>query len=128
MTHNAFTYRAMAWLIATLIMFSGEVVMASSLRLADPSELAGEWQVYLKSAPQNICALKLEQNQIVAGDIECLAGWLSETPIGWFPEPDGLSLTGKEGSRIIHLGRQQEGRYQSTKPSDPQIVLQRVPD
>jgi hypothetical protein len=127
MTHNAFIYRAMAWLIATLMMFSGDVAMASSLRLADPSELAGEWQVYLKSVPQNICALKLEQNQTLAGDIECLAGWLSETPIGWFPEPDGISLTGKAGSRIIHLGRQQEGRYQSTKPSDPQIVLQRVP-
>ncbi|MFJ2362332.1 AprI/Inh family metalloprotease inhibitor [Pseudomonas sp. NPDC087697] len=128
MTHNAFTYRAMAWLIATLIMFSGDVAMASSLRLADPSELAGQWQIYLKSAPQNICALKLEQNQTLAGDIECLAGWLSETPIGWFPEPDGISLTGKEGSRIIHLGRQQEGLYQSTKHSDPQIVLQRAPD
>lgn len=102
--------------------------MASSLRLADPSELAGEWQVYLESAPQNTCVLKLEQNQILAGDIECLSGWLSETPIGWFPEPDGISLTGKEGSRIIHLDQQQDGRYQSTKQSDPQIVLQRTAD
>ncbi|WP_095147673.1 AprI/Inh family metalloprotease inhibitor [Pseudomonas sp. Irchel s3a18] len=125
MTINAFTYKAMAWLIATLIMFSGDVGMASSLRLADPSELAGTWQVHLRQQPQNTCALKLEPDQTLGGDVQCLAGWLGQLPVGWFTEPDGISLTNKDGSRIIHLGRQQNGRYQSNKQSDPAIVLQR---
>ncbi|WP_095077090.1 AprI/Inh family metalloprotease inhibitor [Pseudomonas sp. Irchel s3h17] len=125
MTNNAFTYKAMAWLIATLMMFSGDVCMASSLRLADPSELAGTWRVYLQPQPQNTCALKLAPDQTLGGDVECLAAWLGQLPVGWFTEPDGISLTNKEGTRIIHLARQQDRRYRSNKQSDPIIVLQR---
>lgn len=127
MIHNAFTYRAPAWFFAMLMTFSGDVTMASSLRLADPSELAGQWQAHLVSEPTNICTVELVQNGTLGGQLECLTGWLGETPSGWYPEPDGISLTGKEGSRIIHLGRQKEGLYQSTRQADPQITLQRAP-
>jgi hypothetical protein len=125
MTPTAFT-TATAWLIATLMMFFGDVAMASSLRLADPSELAGKWQIHQHDEPVKVCTLDLAQNQTLGGELECIAGWLGETPVGWFPEPDGISLTGKEGSRIIHLGRQKEGLYQATLKSGTVLILQRT--
>ena len=99
--------------------------MARSLRLPDPSELAGKWQIHQQDEPSKVCMLELAQNQTLAGELECVAGWLGETPSGWFPEPDGISLTGKEGSRIIHLGRQQEGLYHATLKSGTVLVLRR---
>lgn len=125
MTPTAFT-TATAWLIATLMMFFGDVVMANSLRLADPSELAGKWQIHQQDEPAKVCTFDLAQNQTLGGELECISGWLGETPIGWFPEPDGLSLTGKEGSRIIHLARQKAGLYQATLKSGTVLILQRV--
>jgi hypothetical protein len=47
MIHNGFTDRTTAWLLATFMMIFGDVAMASSLKLADPSELAGKWQATL---------------------------------------------------------------------------------
>lgn len=138
MTHNAFTYRATAWLLATLMMFFGEVAMASSLKLADPSELAGFWQATL-SAPQdtpqsqalqdkpsNVCRIDLEQKQTLGEGAECLGEWLQEQPIGWFPDPDGISMTGKEGSRIAFFSRQKEGLYKATLKSGMSITLVRA--
>lgn len=125
MTNNAFTYRATAWLLATLMMFFGDVAMASSLKLADPSELAGRWQATLNTPqdtaesqalqdkPSNVCAIDFEQQQTLGQGAECLSAWLDEPAIGWFPEPDGISITGKEGSRIVFFSRQREGLYKS---------------
>lgn len=130
MTPTAFT-TATAWLIATLMMFFGDVVMASSLRLADPSELAGKWQIHQQDEPAKVCTLDLELSesaggQTLGGERDCVADWLDETPTGWFPEPDGLSLTGNEGSRIIHLARQKAGLYQATLKSGIVLILQRA--
>lgn len=139
MTHNAFTYRATAWLLATLMMFFGDVAMASSLKLADPSELAGKWQATLNTAqdtpqsqamqdkPSNVCLIDLEQNQTLGKGAECLGAWLDEPAIGWFPEPDGIAITGKEGSRIVFFSRQREDLYQSTLKSGLIITLVRAP-
>jgi hypothetical protein len=51
---------------------------------------------------------------------------MNTSPFGWFPEPNGLSLTGKEGSRIIHLARQKEGLYRATLKSGTVLILQRA--
>jgi hypothetical protein len=138
MTHNAFTYRATAWLLATLMIFIGDVAMASSLKLADPSQLAGKWQATLaakedssesqalQDKPSNVCIIDLEQNQALGKGAECLSQWLDEPAIGWFPEPDGISITGKEGSRIVFFSRQHEGFYQSALKSGLRITLKRV--
>ncbi|WP_178129191.1 AprI/Inh family metalloprotease inhibitor [Pseudomonas sp. ANT_J12] len=138
MTHNVFTYRASAWLLATLMMFFGEVAMASSLKLADPSELAGRWQATLNAPqdtaesralqdkPSNVCVIELQPKQTLGEGAECLGAWLEEQPIGWFPDPDGISITGKEGSRIVFFSRQREGFYQSTLKSGLSITLERV--
>lgn len=138
MTHNAFTYRATAWLLATLMIFIGDVAMASSLKLADPSQLAGKWQITLVASddspesatlqdkPSNQCTLSLEANQTLGEGADCLSAWLQEPAVGWFPEPDGIAITGKEGSRIVFFSRQYEAFYQSTLKSGLLVTLKRA--
>ena len=138
MIHNAFTCKATAWLLATLMMFLGEVAMARSLKLADPSELAGTWQATLNTAqdspesqalqdkPSNVCSVELKPDQTLGKGGDCLAAWLNESAIGWFPEPDGIAVTGKEGSRILFFSRQREGLYKSTLKSGLIITLERI--
>ncbi|MGF6221877.1 AprI/Inh family metalloprotease inhibitor [Pseudomonas sp. YL-218 TE3947] len=138
MIQNAFTYKATAWLLATLMMFLGEVAMASSLKLADPSELAGKWRATLNTAqdspesqalqdkPSNVCMIELNLNQTLGEGADCLGAWLNESAIGWFPEPDGIAVTGKEGSRIVFFSRQHEGLYKSTLKSGLIITLERT--
>ena len=138
MIQNAFTYKATAWLLATLMMFLGEVAMASSLKLADPSELAGKWQATLNTAqdspesqalqdkPSNVCMIELNLNQTLGEGADCLGAWLNDSAIGWFPEPDGIAVTGKEGSRIVFFSRQHEGLYKSTLKSGLIITLERT--
>jgi len=135
---KVFTYKAMAWLSAALIMISGETTMASSLRLEDPSVFAGQWQATLSTEndapeaqklqdkPSNTCALELQANQTVGKGAECLGAWLEDSPIGWFPEPDGISITGKEGSRIVFFSRQRDGLYSSTLKSGLIVTLVRA--
>jgi hypothetical protein len=135
---KVFTYKAMAWLSAALIMISGETTMASSLRLEDPSVFAGQWQATLSTEndapeaqklqdkPSNTCALELQANQTVGKGAECLGAWLEDSPTGWFPEPDGISITGKEGSRIVFFSRQRDGLYSSTLKSGLVVTLERA--
>lgn len=137
MTHNAFTYRTTAWLLATLMMFLGDVAMASSLKLADPSQLVGRWQATLNSPqdsaesqalqdkPSNVCIIDFQQKQTLGKGADCLSAWLDEPAIGWFTEPDGISITGKEGSRIVFFSREHEGLYKSTLKSGLIVTLER---
>lgn len=137
MIYKAFTYKAVAWLSAAFIMISGETTMASSLRLEDPSVFAGQWQAILTAAddapqaqalqdkPSNTCLIDFEPNQTLGKGAECLEAWLGQAPIGWFPDPDGLSITGKEGSRIQFFSRQRDGLYLSTLKSGLMITLKR---
>ena len=126
MIHTAFTDRTIAWLLATFMMFLGDAAMASSLKLADPSELAGKWQATLNARedsaesqalqdkPSNVCILELKANQTLGEGADCLerlAGRASR-PAG-SPNPDGIAMTGKEGSRILFFSRQRDGLYQT---------------
>jgi hypothetical protein len=127
-----FTCRTTAWLLATLMMFLGDVAMASSLKLADPSELAGKWQAtlntpqsQLQEKPSNVCVIEFERKQTLGEGADCLSAWLDEPAIGWFTEPDGISITGKEGSRIVFFSREREGLYTSTLKSGLIITLVR---
>ncbi|WP_339494551.1 AprI/Inh family metalloprotease inhibitor [Pseudomonas sp. RA_105y_Pfl2_P56] len=138
MSRKVFTYITVAWLVATLMMISGETSMASSLRLEDPSQLAGQWQATLtarndapdaqklQDKPSNTCVIDLQSNQTVGNGADCLAAWIEDTPMGWFPEPDGISITGKEGSRIVFFSRQREGLYSSHLKSGLIITFERV--
>lgn len=112
--------------------------MASSLRLEDPSVFAGQWQATLSARsdspeaqaiqdkPSNTCQIELEANQTLGKGAACLSAWLQDAAIGWFPDPDGLSITGKEGSRIQFFSRQRDGLYLSTLKSGLVITLKRA--
>ncbi|MDI2142272.1 MULTISPECIES: AprI/Inh family metalloprotease inhibitor [unclassified Pseudomonas] len=138
MIQFAFTRKAAAYLLPVLMMISGETTMASSLRLEDPSVFAGQWQATLsdrndapdaqalQDKPSNTCLIDLEANQTLGKGAECLSAWLQDSAIGWFPDPDGLSITGKEGSRIQFFSRQRDGLYLSTLKSGLVITLERA--
>jgi hypothetical protein len=138
MIYKAFTYTVAAWLSAALFMISGETSMASSLRLEEPSVFAGQWQATLSTRdddreaqkqqdkPSNTCALVLNVNKTLGEGADCLGAWLEQTSIGWFPDPDGLSITGKEGSRIQFFSRQRDGLYLTTLKSGLVITLERA--
>ena len=127
-----------AWLLATLMIFFGEATMASSLKLADPSELAGKWQatlstrddspetLALQDKPSNVCVIELQLKQTLGEGADCLSAWLAgEKAIGWFPEPDGIAITGKEGSKILFLSHQGDGSYKAALKSTRVITLVR---
>lgn len=138
MIQFAFTRKAVTYLLPVLMMISGETTMASSLRLEDPSVFAGQWQAILSARsdspeaqamqdkPSNTCLLDLEANQTLGKGADCLSAWLQDAAIGWFPDPDGLSITGKEGSRIGFFSRQRDGLYLSTLKSGLVITLKRA--
>lgn len=126
MTPHTLRCKAATWLLATLTIFYGAITMASSLRLADPSELVGHWQLQQQSEPGAACALDLLQNAALGDGAECLSKWIGEAAVGWFPEPDGIAITGREGSRIIFFSRQKEGLYEAHLKGDGLIVLQRA--
>ncbi|WP_176257454.1 AprI/Inh family metalloprotease inhibitor [Pseudomonas sp. R16(2017)] len=138
MTRSAISRKAVAWLLPTLMMISGETPMASSLRLEEPSTFAGPWQATLsdrsdapdaqalQDKPSNTCVIELEPDQTLGKGADCLSAWLQDSAIGWFPDPDGLSITGKEGSRIQFFSRQRDGLYLSTLKSGLMITLVRA--
>lgn len=112
--------------------------MARSLKLADPSELAGKWQAILNTAqdspesqalqdkPSNVCTIELKSDQTLGEGADCLSAWLNTSAMGWFPEPDGIAVTGKEGSRIVFFSRLREGLYKSNLKSGLIITLTRA--
>ncbi|WP_179695781.1 AprI/Inh family metalloprotease inhibitor [Pseudomonas moraviensis] len=138
MIQSLFSRMAVTCFMPMLMMISGETTMASSLRLEDPSVFAGHWQATLTAAhdapeaqalqdkPSNTCVIDLEPNQTLGKGADCLSAWLQENAIGWFPDPDGLSITGKEGSRISFFGRQHDGLYSSTLKSGLIVTLKRI--
>ncbi|UQS16388.1 AprI/Inh family metalloprotease inhibitor [Pseudomonas sp. HS6] len=138
MMQFAFTRKTAGYLLPMLMMISGETTMASSLRLEDPSVFAGQWQATLadrndapqaqalQDKPSNTCLIDLEANQTLGKGADCLSAWLQEDAIGWFPDPDGLSITGKEGSRIQFFSRQRDGLYLSALKSGLVITLKRA--
>lgn len=126
MTLHISCCRAARWLLATLMIFYGAITMASSLRLADPSELVGHWQLQQAAAPAEGCTLDLLNNAALGDGADCLSKWLGEAAVGWFPEPDGIAITGREGSKIIFFSRQKEGLYEARLKADGLIVLQRA--
>ncbi|MDR9861401.1 AprI/Inh family metalloprotease inhibitor [Pseudomonas baetica] len=138
MSRNVFTYMTQAWLMAALMMIFGEATMASSLRLEEPSVFAGHWHATLSAGtdaaeaqkqqdkPSNTCDVELQLNQTVGKGADCLSAWFENAVIGWFPDPDGLSITGKEGSRIVFFSRQHDGLYKTTLKSGLIVTFERA--
>jgi len=134
MTQSVFTCKNSVWLSAALMMFFGDVTMANSLKLADPSELAGKWQVregssaLLQDRQPNGCLIELKLDQTLGGQLDCMVRWLGQAPSGWFPEPDGIALTNHEGSKTAFFSRQKSEFYKLTLPVGFNVSLQRAPE
>nr|WP_153227181.1 AprI/Inh family metalloprotease inhibitor [Pseudomonas sp. CFBP13508] len=138
MSRYVFTYTTMAWLMAVTLMMTGATSMASSLRLDDPSAFAGRWQATLtghsdtpetrslQDKPSNTCLVELAPNQTLGEGTECLAAWLGEAPISWFPEPDGVAIIGEKGSKIAFFSRQRESVYTKNLDGGLLITLERA--
>ncbi|KPX42379.1 protease inhibitor Inh/omp19 family protein [Pseudomonas syringae pv. tagetis] len=119
-----FQYSLAAFALLTSI--SG-VSMAMSLKLPSPAELSGKWQLFVQAQADQACELQLNTDMPqLGGDSACAAKWLHEAPVGWFPTPDGLALTGKEGNRLIHFNHMGEQHYQARLPDGKVLMLERV--
>jgi hypothetical protein len=138
MADKALIRRTIAWLLATFMIFIGETAMASSLKLTDPSQLAGKWQATLSARDESsesrvlrdeqskVCIIDFQLQQTLGDGAECLSAWLAgEKATGWFTEPDGIAITGNEGSKILFLSRQRDGSYTATLKSALVITLVR---
>ena len=138
MADKALIRRTTAWLLATFMIFIGETAMASSLKLTDPSELAGKWQatlsardnssesLVLRDEQSKVCIIDFLLQQPLGEGAECLSAWVGvEKATGWFTEPDGIAITGNEGSKILFLSRQRDGSYTAILKSALVITLVR---
>ncbi|MGN2430011.1 protease inhibitor Inh/omp19 family protein [Pseudomonas syringae] len=113
---------------ALLVGISG-ASMAMSLKLPNPAELSGKWQLSLQGKAGDVCELYLNtEAPQLSGDLACAVQWLHEKPDGWFPTPDGLAFTGKEGNRLIHLNRMGAQTYEARLPSGELLILGRLAD
>ncbi|MDU8499090.1 protease inhibitor Inh/omp19 family protein [Pseudomonas syringae] len=112
--------------LALLVSISG-ASMAMSLKLPSPAELSGKWRLFIQAQVDQACELQLNTDMPqLGGDPACAAKWLHEVPVGWFPTPDGLALTGKEGNRLIHFNHMGEQHYQARLPDGEVLMLERV--
>ncbi|WP_176126880.1 protease inhibitor Inh/omp19 family protein [Pseudomonas syringae] len=103
------------------------VSTAMSLKLPSPAELSGKWQLFIQEQADQACELQLNTDvPQLCGDPACAAKWLHEAPTGWFPTPDGLALTGKEGNRLIHFNHTGGQHYQARLPGGETLMLERL--
>ena len=118
-------FQSVACAMQVMFVSAGAHVMASSLVLPSPAQLAGHWQLH---QADQVCALDLlEQANALGGDVACAEQWLGDKPLTWSPTPDGIWLMNAEGTGITHLNRQKEGEYQGRTAAGALVVLQRAP-
>lgn len=73
--------------------------VAASLRMAEPAELAGDWEVAIGDRG---CRVELSPERIESanayrlGGGDCLAPALRAAAVGWRPAPDGIELVGAD--------------------------------
>lgn len=112
--------------IAALLLLTTESVMASSLMLLSPAQVAGSWTFYLQQNEKDSCTVKLKQDRTFSAQVKCLAPWLGTTPATWSPTPDGLLLIGKDGTQSIFLALIEAGRYEGEVEGANTLVMQRA--
>ncbi|KPB71753.1 protease inhibitor Inh/omp19 family protein [Pseudomonas cannabina] len=101
--------------------------MAMSLKLPNPAELSGKWQLSVQGKAGGACQLHLNtEAPQLSGDLACAVQWLHEVPDGWFPTPDGLAFTDKEGNRLIHLSKTGSQSYEARLPGGEVLILGRL--
>ncbi|PHM61947.1 AprI/Inh family metalloprotease inhibitor [Xenorhabdus ishibashii] len=85
--------------------------MASSLRLPTAGELKGLWQL---SDGNKLCSIELTDVRLPEGSIWALKGNACVTELigqpveGWYPSPDGITLTDDDGNSVAFFSHESE--------------------
>ncbi|MDC9595648.1 AprI/Inh family metalloprotease inhibitor [Xenorhabdus anantnagensis] len=85
--------------------------MASSLRLPSAGELKGLWQL---SDGNKLCSIELTDTHLPEGSIWALKGDACVTELigpsveGWYPSPDGITLTDGDGNSLAFFSHESE--------------------
>ncbi|OKP02120.1 protease inhibitor Inh/omp19 family protein [Xenorhabdus eapokensis] len=85
--------------------------MASSLRLPTAGELKGLWQL---SDGNKLCNIELTDTRLSEGSLWALQGNACVTELigqpveGWYPSPDGITLTDDDGNSVAFFSHESE--------------------
>lgn len=91
---------------------------ATSLRMAEPTEVAGSWNV---SVPGRRCAVRFSTERvesangyaIESGDA-CLGELVGKPVAGWRPAPDGIELVAGDRLTLVLFTDQGDGTGRAT--------------
>ncbi|MDC9592606.1 protease inhibitor Inh/omp19 family protein [Xenorhabdus sp. IM139775] len=85
--------------------------MASSLRLPPAGELKGLWQL---SDGNKQCRIELTDTRLTEGSMwavkgdACVAELIGQPVEGWYPSPDGITLTDHDGNSLAFFSHEAE--------------------
>lgn len=103
----------------------------ASLRLAEPSELAGEWRVEPAGGPP--CVVRLETARVEAANAHaltdptgCLAMLMGRPVAGWRPVPDGIEFAGRDRLTIRLFSYASDGVATAAAPDGSTLTLRRA--
>lgn len=91
-----------------------------SLRMAEPTEMAGTWEV---SSGRTTCRLQFGSDRVEAANAyavagaACLGAIIASPVIGWRPAPDGIELAGSDRSTLAMFADQGDGTGVATLPT-----------
>ena len=90
--------------------------MATSPRLPLAAELKGSWVVEEQGAGGRACRIVLQDTETQAGhglqtSPECLESLRLVAVVGWYPEPDGITLTRADKTAVAFFSHQGARRY-----------------
>ncbi|MBD1228831.1 protease inhibitor Inh/omp19 family protein [Xenorhabdus griffiniae] len=85
--------------------------MASSLRLPTAGELKGLWQL---SDGNKLCSIELTDTRLPEGSLwalkgnACVTELIGQPVAGWYPSPDGITLTDNDGNSLAFFSPESE--------------------
>ncbi|MBD2797275.1 protease inhibitor Inh/omp19 family protein [Xenorhabdus sp. 18] len=85
--------------------------MASSLRLPPAGELKGLWQL---SDGNKQCRIELTDTRLAEGSMwvvkgdACVTELVGQSVAGWYPSPDGITLTDSDGNSVAFFSHESE--------------------
>ena len=86
---------------------------ASSLRMAEPAEVAGRWNVSVRGRQ---CSVRLGTGRVEGANgyaidegAACLRDMLGKAVAGWRPAPDGIELAGPDRLTVVLFADQGDG-------------------
>lgn len=104
---------------------------SASLRLAEPTELAGDWRIAAEGRPA--CAIRFDMARVetanahvLADPTRCLATLAGRPVAGWRPAPDGIEIVGSDGLTLLFFAHTGDGVAIVTQPDESRLTLGRA--